>query len=74
MKPTYYKIDQYKDTKDWSVVWSFETNGDICWCGRRYKRKSNAMIFLARLKDDQFSMQQQFRWVRERKKKEETGS
>ena len=63
-----YQLGQLKGG-EWYVLWSFETNGDICRCQREYKRKTNAMIFLARLKDGHYSMQQQFKWCRERKGK-----
>ena len=71
MKPIKYVIDYNDATKKWEVRWMFYTNGDVCFCRREYKRKPNAMIYLARLKDDQFSMQQQFRWIYKRHKKEE---
>ena len=68
-----YVIKQL-DSGKWAVLWHFETNDDLCHCEREYKRKHNAMIFLARLKDNQFSMQQQFRWCFERESKKPADS
>ena len=68
-----YVIDQL-DTGEWQVRWYFYTNGDTIFCQRTYKRKHNAMIFLARLKDGHFSTQQQFRWCYKRESKKSAGS
>ena len=68
-----YIIDQL-DSGEWQVRWGFATNGDLIYCQRIYKRKHNAMIFLARLKDGHFSTQQQFRWCYKRESKKSAGS
>ena len=60
----------YKSGDRWHLEWSVEKENETLYFIRFFKRKINASIYLARLKDDQipWHTQMRFCWKRESKK------
>ena len=60
----------YKNGSKWYLQWIVEKENETLYFGRFFKRKINASIYLARLKDDQipWHTQMRFCWKRESKK------
>jgi len=53
----------------WFLIWRIEKEDETLYFVKQFKRQANAMIYLARLKDDQISEQQQLRFLHKRKSK-----
>jgi len=69
IQPNAYKIGDR-----WCLEWSVEKENEALYFVRFFKRKINASIYLARLKDNQIPWHTQMRFCRERKSKKPTGS
>ena len=64
----------YKNGDMWYLQWSVEKENETLRFARFFKRKINASIYLARLKDDQIPWHTQMRFCWERKSKKPVGS
>jgi len=70
MIPSEYKIyPSEKSPGVWNIMWVYEKEDETFYFFRQFRRRTNAMIYLARLKDNQISEQQQLRFLKEREKK-----
>jgi len=64
----------YKNGDNWYLQWDVEKENETLRFARFFKRKINASIYLARLKDDQISWHTQMRFCRERASKKSASS
>ena len=64
----------YENGERWYLQWSVEKENETLSFARFFKRKINASIYLARLKDNQIPWHTQMRFCRERKSKKPDGS
>ena len=64
----------YKNGKRWCLQWNIEKENEILYFVRFFKRKINANIYLARLKDNQIPWHTQMRFCRERASKKSASS
>ena len=64
-----YELSQRQNK--WLLGWTYETKDETLLFGRAFKRRHNALVFLARLKDNQIGLDQMLRWLVKRESKAE---